>query len=141
MEALGLAVPGATQLRRGLGRALDMPRLLLLESGQPGLMARQSSLLSPPGPQSQCHVGTGPSGASESLHSQRWNLLAVQMRKPRWGVGLPEPGQGPHLSLRSHLVLFLSPQTLGRSSLWQSFSSFLYLAPPTPVSLLLLLAP
>lgn len=66
MEALRLAVPGATQPRQGLGRASDMPLLLLPESGQPraygqsSSLTRQSSLLGPPGPQSQCHEGTGP---------------------------------------------------------------------------------
>lgn len=63
---LGLAVPGATQPRQDLGRASDTPLLLLPESGearaygQSSSLTRQSSLLSPPGPQSQCHVGTGP---------------------------------------------------------------------------------
>lgn len=84
---LGLAVPGATQPRQGLGRASDMPLLLLPESGQARAYGQSSSsalqALSLSATWAQ-----GPPGASESLHSQRWNLLSVQMRKPRWGVRL-----------------------------------------------------
>lgn len=131
--------PGGGSLEAlGAGSARDQPShgrvwaghrtchcLVVPGSGQPrgygqssSSLTRQSSPLSPPGPSASVPRGhRGHLVRLSTLHHQSWNLTCVQMRKRRWGVGLTEPGLGPPLSSRSHLVLFLSPQALGISDL------------------------
>lgn len=107
---------------------------------KPGLMAR-----APPWPgkalSSALQVlrlsatwARGPSGASESLHGQRWNLLSVQMRKPsgEWGSRSQDRGLICHSGLI--LCFFFLPR-LWEDQVWDSLSPPSSLWPPPTRSL------
>lgn len=141
LEALGTGVPGPSPAKAWAGYDMGhatapSPRV------QP---AQELSQCSSPLPR-QARLTPQPSGSLSlrvtwtqghlvglgTLSCQCWNLIPVQTRKPRWGVGPTKPGQElichPALSL---LCLFFFPGSGKIRSVTWSLSSFLYLPPPT----------
>lgn len=141
MEALGAGNarghPAKAGSGQGIGHATCSQSLV-----KPGLMARAppygQAKPSPRPSRSFLRLSAtwarGPSGASESLLGQRWNLLSVQMRKPsgEWGSRSQDRGLICHSGLI--LCFFFLPR-LWEDQVWDSLSPPSSLWPPPTRSL------